>query len=519
MSMKKLANNQILMISLFWIASVFLRIGAVSNYNFPFWFDSGRDAIISREIIENGDLKIQGPSASGTNDTVFHGVLYYYVIGPLYTLFGGDPQLVLNVIIAIASLGIVPLYLLALRITKSERVANLTGVLYVFSYEVFKGVTWFSNPVITTLSLPLFYYLYWLIFFEKKRHLLPWLLLTLAITHQAGILYAPWWGLVLIGFLLDYRNNELRKWNLKTIFISASVYLLGISTMILTQVKLWVAGIFALSSLPKLSVRTYNDPALAIDMVYEQYFSKVLKSITPTLPVISLFVFIGIVYFISKKCADKTKLFLLLTVGAPLLLLSWHYRLAYHTLITVELFIILAFAMIVTYLLKMKTGKFLAIALLIIYAVSNFSEYSIANRNKVPEYFVPQGAYLRDLLDAIDYSYTEAKGEEFSISTITNPYGYNTLWAYLYSWYGMQKYNYLPDWYGPNQQGIFGGDLLKQVSIPHANHFSIREPDQGIPSHMFVWFELEQNGIATPSAVRKFGSIDIRKHQQYTLNE
>jgi hypothetical protein len=511
--------NPIILALFFWLISSLLRIGVTSDYNFPYWFDSGRDAILSREILEKPDFKIQGPSASGTNDTIFHGVLFFYIIGPLYTLFQGDPQFVLYGIILISSFGVVPFYLLALRLTKNPIVANVSGLLYVFSFEVFKGATWFSNPVIAVVSLPLFYYLYWLIFSEGKRSLLPWLLLLLAITHQAGILYAPWWGLIILGFIYEYINSNLKKWKVKTIIYSLVAYLLGISSMILTQLKLMKAGIFSLASLPSLSVRTYGDPALAVEMVFEQYYSKILKSITPTLPVISLFIFVGILYFAHKKIAGKAKLFLITVFSAPLLLLGWHYRIAYHTLLTVELVIILTLAMIVTHLWKQKLGKLLASVLLVLFVMSNASEYSLSMQNKSGEYFVPQGSYLKDLVNAIDYSYKEADGKEFSISTITNPYGYNTLWAYLYSWYGMKKYNYLPDWYGPDQTGIFGGDILSRVSDPHAIHFSIREPDKGIPSHMFDWFELEQNSIATPSAINTFGTIDIRKHEPYSLVE
>jgi hypothetical protein len=35
-----------------------IRILVTKNGNFPFWFDVGRDAIISREIIEKKDLKL-----------------------------------------------------------------------------------------------------------------------------------------------------------------------------------------------------------------------------------------------------------------------------------------------------------------------------------------------------------------------------------------------------------------------------------------------------------------------------
>ena len=259
-----LNKKTILIIFLFWLLSTLIRSYGVRNYNFPYWFDLGRDAIVSREIIENKDIKIQGPSASGTDDTIYHGVMFYYLIGPLYTLFQGDPQYVMYAVIAFSSLGIIPFYLLTLSITKKEKIANIAAILYIFSHEMFKGATWLSNPVIATVSLPFFFYFFWQIFFEKNRKLLPWLLLSLAVTHQAGILYAPWWLLIFIGFFIEYKENTIKKWKLSTIIYSAIAYTLGVSTMILTQLKLMAAGIFTLESLSNFSAKEYIGSKVAV---------------------------------------------------------------------------------------------------------------------------------------------------------------------------------------------------------------------------------------------------------------
>lgn len=505
-------NKQtILIIFLFWLFATLVRSYAVSNYNFPFWFDLGRDAIVSKEIIEKKDFKIQGPSASGTNDTIYHGVLFYYLIGPLYT-FLKDPQLVMYAVIAFSSLSIIPLYLLTQSVTKNKTVTLLVGIFYVFSHALFKSSTWLSNPIIATVSLPFFFYLYWLIFFEGKRKLLPWLLLALAATHQAGILYAPWWGLVFVGFLLEYNQNNLKKWNLKTVLVSLFVYLAGVGTMILTQLKLLRAGIFTLSSLSDFSSMEYQGSKTVIASVLGQYYSKIIDSLYPSLPVLSLLGVVGLFLFMKKTADKKVKTFLAILFASPLLLLSWHNRIAYHSFITLEYLVFLALAMFVVHLWSNRAGKVVAILLVTIFIRSNISEYKSATERKIGEYFVPQGTYLVDQLAAIDYTYQEANGAEFSISTMTNPYQYNTLYSYLYSWYGQKKYGYLPKWYGANQTGMFGGDLLEKTEQPKAIHFSIREPNQGIPDHLYIWFNTEQEGIATPSAKLLFGTLDVQKH-------
>lgn len=501
----------ILTIAIFWLLSTLTKIYATKNGNFPFWFDLGRDAIISREIIENKDLKIQGPSASGTNDSVFHGVLYYYMIGPLYTLFQGNPQTVLMVMTAFSSLSIVPIYLLSKSISKSTTIANLTGFLYIFSYEFYKSATWLSNPIIANVSLPFFFYFYWQVFFEKKRKYFWLLLLSLAITHQSVILFLPWWGLILLGFLIEYKEKNLKHWKLKYILAGLLSYLLVVSTMLLAQYKVWKAGIFNPQVFSDSAIRSDNETIFVITEITRQFFEKLSNSFFPSLPIFSIVLVLVLLYFIKNNLSTKIKLFFTISITSPLWLLSWHHRYAYHSFMTLELIGIIIFSLFIKYLWKIKVGKIIASLLIVFYIFSNIALYKSDAQNRISEYFVPRGAYLKEMLEAIDYTYKEAGGNEFSISTITNPYGYNTLWAYLYSWYGQKTYGYLPNWYGPDQAGIFGGNLLSKVDNPKNIHFSIREPNGGIPIWLFQAFNNEQENIATSTA-HFFGTIELREH-------
>ena len=74
---KKPTSKQLLVFLFVFFLAIFFRLLSIRDNKIYFWFDQARDANLSRQIIENKDLKIQGPSASGTNDTIYHGVLYY----------------------------------------------------------------------------------------------------------------------------------------------------------------------------------------------------------------------------------------------------------------------------------------------------------------------------------------------------------------------------------------------------------------------------------------------------------
>ena len=95
------------------IIAILFRYWLVSDNHIYFWYDQARDALVSQQMIFDKDIKIQGPSASGTNDTIYHGVLYYYILGPLYVLFNGDPYFVAIAFGTINSFGVVLIYYLS----------------------------------------------------------------------------------------------------------------------------------------------------------------------------------------------------------------------------------------------------------------------------------------------------------------------------------------------------------------------------------------------------------------------
>ena len=92
-------STKICLCALF-LSTLFLRLWFVNDHQFIFYYDQARDALTARQIAA-GDWKIFGPTASGTKDTIFHGVLHYYFLAPFYA-HSADPQ------IAVFALAIFP---------------------------------------------------------------------------------------------------------------------------------------------------------------------------------------------------------------------------------------------------------------------------------------------------------------------------------------------------------------------------------------------------------------------------
>jgi hypothetical protein len=492
-----------------YLLCVGVRVAAVRNGNFPFWFDVGRDAILSREIVEKRDLKIQGPSASGTQDTVYHGVLYYYVIGPLYTAFHGDPQLVLYALIGLTSLAVVPVVLLAGLLSGSRLIGYTAGGLYVFSYDAIRANTWLSNPSLASLTLPLFFYLLWLVFFEKKYRWFPVLTFILALSQQSVIFFGLLWASVALAAWMNLPSKKYTSWAKQYGWQGILSYLVGVSTMILTEIKIWQAGLLSAKSLTQ-----YADmSAIQVETIFgtlKLILTKVVQSLFPAHPLIAVVVFVAICGFLMVKVAKPQRLFLLIYFISPLWLLSIHFRDMFHSFIGLEALAMVAFAWWLGWLsTRVKSGKVIAVVLVGLFLMSNYKMWALESERRVSMYFVPNGTYYHDLIAAVDYTYQTAAGQPFSISTITNPYGYNSMWAYLYSTYGQDKYGYTPSWYGPDQTGIFGGELLSQTQ-PQARHFSIEEPPPGIPIYLYEQFRYDQTVlVATSSATTYFGTLRV----------
>jgi len=126
---------------------------------------------------------------------------------------------------------------------------------------------------------------------------------------------------------------------------------------------------------------------------------------------------------------------------------------------------------------------------------------------------------LRDELNLIDYTYKEADGKPFSVNTVTNPLFINTTWAYLYNWYGKQKYDYLPYWRGKSQAGQLGEEVLDNANLETKLHFLIIEPTQGIPEYFVNWTRIVENQRSQLIETKSFGNFIVEKRIFTALTE
>src|SRR3989344_2419636 len=439
-----------------FIIAFLLRIWFIGRGGLSFAYDQARDAFVAQQIL-NGDFKILGPSVSGVPG-LYHGVLYYYVIAPFYLIGQGNPLFAAYGLSLINSLGVFIIFYFTYLITRKIAPSLLTALIYAVSYEVIQYSTWLSNPSIALIFVPLFYVgLYkWLKDNSNIGVYLCGLSLGLSIQFNVSMAYhlAP-----LFFWLWINKNNILRK-QIIGFLISFAI---SIFTMILVEFKFGFKGIFGLLYLLLSKDEVVASTGLGdFIVIFFNQLGKVLSNnIFPLNAVwggiLGLLLMLYVIVFWDRS---KKKIF------------SW------------QLFII-------SYILSKE----------------------FAARTKGQTLFAIQpDLVLSKELGTLDYIYEKSEGKKFSINTLTSPLYINTLWSYLFNWYGQEKYGYLPYWTGRDQVGQLGNNLDGPPDDVDLHYFII-EPKEGIPEKYIIQAQEEEDSKSKLVEEVNFGEIIIQKRQ------
>lgn len=519
-------SNKVLLqrgIWLIFLLAVGLRFAALSHNSVFFYFDQARDAIVSRSIIENKDIKIQGPSVSGTNDSVYHGVLYYYVIAPLYSLSNGNPTVVAYFLALLGSLSVFIVYRLGVEVFESKAVGLIAAFLHAVSAVAIHQHTWLSNPQLNSLFLPLSYLLLWRIFLRPKpssrltEHLLFGLVVALSLQSalQSVVIFGS------IAIATGYRvlsHRQLSAFSIPQILSMVVSFGIGISTMVLTELLLWKNGILSFTS---LNLEDHSVSFItSLKLITERYWEIAQDTLSPTLlrwwslPFIALI----LLYFIKIRHQQKLRqlFWLSLLFFAPLWLLLWHYRDPHHTFIGLEIAVYLALASSLWYLYQQQLlGKLVASSLVILFVVFQGQALITWKNHRVQHYGIQKGALLSEQLNLINHTFMIAANQPYSISTLSSPYAINTTWSYLYQWQSQTQQLQPPTYVGMSQIGLPGAGWLPESSNPERIHFTIIEPDTTLSDQQLAVFEQEQTIVAGPVVAEwQFGTLTLQQRGQ-----
>lgn len=469
--------------------------------NIYFGFDQARDAFESVSIYK-GDLKIIGPSAA--KEGLFHGPLYWYLVGPLYLLGNGNPVWPAAFLIVLSAAGVFLVFHIG-RTLFNMYTGLIAGLIYAFSFEQTQYALYFGNPAPAVLTILVFYLGFAKFLFRKDLKGIPIALLGLGLSVQFEF-FLIYLGVVFLLLLTLSQRKELILFikNPRYVTVSLLALLGSLSTFILSELKfnfrssqvlLKMAGESAgISHLGK-SFFIYADRLLL--QIHDNVFS-----FNGQIAVLIFLFLLGAFFF---KIIDRKKnILLFIWVFSSALLVFFGIPNLYYNNIGISAGFILLSSYLL-YLLFLK-NKFLGGMAVSVILASNLSLILTQNpKGVVSDIYVQEGMLLNRQKQTIDVIYNDAAGKPIVVSALTMPLKINTTWAYLFNWYGKEKYGYLPYWAGEAAPGYPGHLPAWQSQEKDYVMFSIIEPVRGVRGAFVNQFLEEQEKYGKVIYEKKFG--------------
>lgn len=500
-------KKEALLLILIAVLGLFLRLLFLPSGGLTFGYDQARDAYSALEIA-SGDLKIQGPSASTPG--LFHGVLYYYLLAPAYSLGVGSPYIAGVWIALLNILTVIPIYLLG-RLLFSSYVGLLASFLFAISFDAVQYGLWMSNPTPAVLSGAIFYLgLGFYIFSQKKKLGVILAALGLGLSTQfeifLGYLFIP-----LIISLVVFKVKPAAK----NYLLFGIVYALSVSSMLLSYVKFgptFISGFNSLLGGEADPFGNWRQFAPTLELYLNRFVEYFYRGLLPFnigfAGVIALLVTVSAMSWAKAGQYKKQFTFLLILLFSHVILISFggtstpfiNAGLQAVVLILVAAFLSLNYS-------KYRLWIMLLFLLMVFSCVSAILKYNPSGQTV---FAIQRGLTLKNELAAVDYTYQNG-GSNFSINTITSPLWINTVWAYLYNWRGMQKYGYLPSFHGRDQSGYLGS--LPKVSSKDSTFFLIIEPLAGIPQQFVYATTGYEDTYSKVIDEKNFGGIVVQKRE------
>lgn len=451
-----------------------LRIIFVFQGGVSFHYDMARDAFEAEQIWKFHHLKILGPPTSTPG--LYHGVVYYYLIAPLYMLGNGDPRVVAIFLSFLNSLAVIPLVVLAKDLFKNNKLAIFSGTLFAVSFEATQYAAWISNPAPAVLTIAC-YFLGLRLWQKGKISGLYLATLAAALSTQFQFF------LIYLFFLIPVFGLIFKtKTDRKAVSISFLVAILGLLNFIIAAVKFKslgniFAGFFNIGTAGMIDFRPQ------FSELFLNYFNRISELFAYNFFPTNVFLGGALMIFVLFVIRRERLLLFFLLSNIPIFIFGGHT----NTYANIGLVVPAILALVFSLKNIWNKGKILVVVIVLLSLISNI--YAILKYNPMGQLIlvIPNDMNLKNELSLIDQTYKDAKGEPFSINTLTLPLWTNTTWAYLYSWYGKNKYGYVPGFIGHNQVGLLGVESLKLSEKPLDKTFFIIEPHVGIPEDRFTW--------------------------------
>lgn len=499
-----LLKNTVLLLTLFiFLAAVFIRFLYFPD-NIHFAFDQARDSFTSLEILK-GNLKLIGPPSFLSNK-LFPGPLIFYIYAAIYFIFDKNPEAASAVFRIWNALGVFLVFSIG-SILFNKKVGIIAAIFFAFSYEQSQYSLFLSHQPLAVISVLIFYFGLSLFFFRKK----PWGLVLTALGlglsiqfHYGFIFLVP---TLIINFILFRKGLGLFK--MKWLFLASLIFLLTMSSYIFTELKY---HFLSTSKVYPFSGLHLKQTLFIINRFLHDSF---LANYELT-PFIGLILVVAIIYLFYQKRSREKAFFLIIwfIFGLSLYILSGVPSYYYSPATTVSLLLLASYFINKIF----SAGKILLGLLLITAVVTNnlFSILAVNPHGLNSDMVIQPGMTTSSQRKALDYIYHQTKGKPFAVGALTIPLGINTTWSYLFEWYGVREYGYLPLWIGPAASGYAGNlKVINARSNLPEKQFLIIEPAVGIREIDKENFFREEGYFTKLIEEKKFGTLTVQLRQPH----
>ena len=502
-----------------WIMGVVFLIALGARfYNFKetiyFGYDEAVDWYRSQEIYINHDLKIQGMPATG-NLGIFHGPLSWYLIGPMYALVGWDIEKFQIIMRVFNSMMVWPIYIIAATIA-SPIAGIMAGLIFATSFSAVQFAYFVGNPTFGLYAWIIIGLGVVAILSKKYRNWGPILLLIGAgLATQANLLlfYVNAAVIIILWILRDRIGKIGKKFWAGAVFFWMAL----VSSFLMAEMKYGFRNIKTLWMMKQNGWGVTSSGESWIGMYGQKYADLFKDSLGAGIKINWLWIGIGLgltIFLIKKTKENVWAKVLLVWLYSWIILAAVFMHNGYYTHIGLGVAVAITAGWIVNEFwnkgkYKLVLGGLLIMVVANLWVVANQSNKSLISGIK-PQ---PDVKY-EDMKRIMDYWYTEAAGNNFTVRMVGIPYKVQTLWAAVLTNYGQKKYGYSPIWELGNIE-VFPGRLPVPTKGTTCVRFFTREPMRGLPLEIIEGERSEEELFSTVTETKEFGSYLVEKRNAW----
>ncbi|MCX6730808.1 MAG: hypothetical protein NTZ55_03095, partial [Candidatus Roizmanbacteria bacterium] len=505
----RLFKNPLFLLFLIVVFAFIMRTINLKD-NILFAYDQARDAQRIYTMIYGGDLKIVGPETDIPG--IFNGPLLYYALAPVYYFSHFDPNAAALLFVFVNIGSILLVYWAAKILFKKNSLALIASLFWAFSFEQGFFARYISNASPMSTTTTIFFIGLALFFLKKKQWGLPLSAIGIALSIHCNF-YFIYLFLFYPLFFLIYKVKPTVKTVITTFLFLGAL----LSPWIITELKWKFVGTRSLFAyfVHQGTTATSINPLSFIVSMFTRYYDRISQGIYFSF-IPHKFIGFSIVAILLLYLALKKRLpsaiFLIFWTLNTLPLFAFKSGVHSVEVINGSIFVPLTilFAYGITEVTKVKIGKIPAISILCAVGIISYGFFSFVSHNFLT--YVIQTSIPSLLVNekkVIDYTYIAAQKKDFGLCSISEPLFMNTVWSFLYSTYGKQKYGYLPYWTGQKQ--TLNDSFIPYAQKKYETKFIIQEPMFGIPAFALRSVYYVEDSQNTLVEKRSFGDFMVQK--------